>query len=60
VRAGGIIRFVAEKPVIDYVSSKSDPLSEAEQRAFVLLLPAAIGVMVGGLCAVIGYLLTLW
>ena len=50
---------VLEKPVIDYSSSKSEPLSAAERRAFVLLLPAAIGVMVGGLCWLVGFLLTL-
>jgi hypothetical protein len=55
---GGIIGVVENRHVMEYESPSVETLSEAERRGFVLLLPAAIGVVVGGVCWVIVFLVT--
>ena len=46
-----------DKRVIDYRSANGEPLSEAELRAFWLAMPAAVGVLLGGLMWTIMYCL---
>ena len=55
---GGIIGVVENRHVMEYESSSVEPLSEAERRGFVLLLPAAIGIAVGGVCWLVVFLVT--